>query len=253
MFEELGLDPAILVPLLLACAVAGVVRGFSGFGAGLIFMPVASALLDPRLAAVSFLIADAVITAPLIPPAVRRAEWGTVAPAAAAGLLGVPLGTLVLISADVTLLRWALSGLILVLLALLMSGWRYSGPPAWPASLAVGGMAGFLGGVAQVAGPPIVVYWMAGPYPAATIRANLITFFAIATLASATAYFLNGLFSTQSLVMALTIAPIYAVSVWLGARLFREGGERRFRALAYSIIALAAVTSLPILDSVLRG
>ena len=49
--------------------VAGLARGFSAFGAALIFMPLGSAILGPRLAAAVLLLADGIATLPLVPGA----------------------------------------------------------------------------------------------------------------------------------------------------------------------------------------
>ena len=253
MFADFNWDPQVLVPLLLATIAAGLVRGFAGFGAGLILMPVASAVIDPRLAAVVFLTADTILTWPMIPPAVKKAHWPTVLPAAVGALCIVPVGAFVLINADVILLRWGIPILILLLLGLLLSGWRYQGAPIWPASLAVGGLAGFFGGVAQIAGPPVVAYWMAGPLPAAIIRANLISFFAIATVGSAASYFVGGLFIWHVLEWVILIAPTYALAVFIGTRSFSRANEQHYRWIAYGLIGFAALSSLPVLDPLLRA
>src|SRR5260370_7318975 len=62
---------------ILICAiafVAGTARGFSGFGAALIFMPLASSLAGPRLVAALLLIVDIVAAAPLVPNAWKHAD-----------------------------------------------------------------------------------------------------------------------------------------------------------------------------------
>ena len=54
--------------------VAGLARGFSGFGAALIFMPAASALVTPAVAAPVLLVTDGVLSAGFIPPAFKQAK-----------------------------------------------------------------------------------------------------------------------------------------------------------------------------------
>ena len=57
--------------LLAVALIAGLARGFSGFGAALIFMPLAGAILGPRVAAPLLLIVDAITAMGLIPNAWR--------------------------------------------------------------------------------------------------------------------------------------------------------------------------------------
>ncbi len=243
---------ASLIAVLVAALVAGLVRGFSGFGAALIFMPVASAAIDPRLAAASFLVLDAVLTLPMLWRAVRTCHWNTGVPAAAGAVATVPIGAAILAHAEPVALRWGLSALVLVLLALLASGLRYGGAPHRLASVGVGSVAGVLSGIGQVAGPPVIAFWVAGPYPPPVIRANLMTFFAITSVASLLAYAWNGFFTMETLTVIAVFAPVYAVALFLGARLFGKAPERYYRRLAYAVIALAAITSLPALDGILR-
>lgn len=108
---------------------------------------------------------------------------------AAGALVGVPLGTLLLSGGDPLTLRWIISIVVVVLLSFLVSGWRYSGRPKTPLTLFTGLVAGLFSGAAQLGGPPIVAYYLAAPLKGAFVRANVILYFAISTVISATSYF----------------------------------------------------------------
>src|SRR5690349_18118667 len=58
--------------------VAGCARGFSGFGGALIFVPIATSVVEPRLAVPLLLIVDLVLTPGLLPKALRNADRGDV-------------------------------------------------------------------------------------------------------------------------------------------------------------------------------
>lgn len=244
-------DPALFAAIG-AALLAGFVGGFSGFGAAMVFMPIASAAVGPRDAAAAFLVLNFVLTIPLVVNAVRICRWRTVLPAVIAAAATVPLGAFILAEADPLVLRWCLSGLVLVLLGLVASGARYRGEPHLAASLGVGSASGVLAGIAQVGGPPVIAFWMSGPYPAAVIRANLLSFFALASFATFAAYAWNGLFHWQVGRLILVFTPTYALGLVLGARVFRRATDRSYRGLAYAIIAAAALLSLPLLDPWLR-
>lgn len=247
-----SLDASSLAIALFAIVVGGVVRGFAGFGAGMIFMPVASTLMDPRLAAATFLVVDSLITLPIVFRSARICNWKTVMPAVIGAALFVPAGTYVLAVTDTLTLRWALSGVVIVLLGLLATGWRYKGTPTVAVSLGVGASAGFLGGVSQISGPPVVAFWLSGPENPAIIRANLMVFFTLGSVMTYVAYAIGGFFSLDVFRLLIAAAPAYALAIYIGARGFGKASPMLYRAVAYGLIALAALTSLPVLDGLLR-
>lgn len=242
-----------LLTLVTISLIGGAVRGFAGFGAGLIIMPVASAIIDPKLAVAAFIIIDFLVTLPLVPPAMKKCDWRSISPALIGAILTVPLGTYVLVHSNPQNVRWGISIVIILMLGLLLSGWRYKSAPNTLASVSVGGVAGFLSGLAQIPGPPVVTYWMSGPFPINIIRANSIVFFFFEAILASGAYLFSGLFTGEVLNLIILIVPAYAIAIWIGAKLHGHATEKSFRTVAYILITIAALTSLPALDWLLRG
>lgn len=232
--------------------VAGLARGFSGFGSALIFMPLASSIIAPRLTAAVLLIIDFVAAAPLIPNAWRQADRKAVGIMALGSLIGIPLGTYALLQLDPVTTRWIITTFVFALLLLLISGWRYRGAEHASISVGIGSLSGFCSGLAQTGGPPIVAYWLGRPISSAVARANIMLFFAGSDFFSAISYAATGLITIDSLKFSLMVGPVYAVGVFLGARLFGRASEAIFRAICYVLIALAAFIGLPLLDGVIR-
>ncbi len=243
--------PAFLITIA-ATMIAGLVRGFSGFGAALTFVPIASAAYGPAVAAPTLLIVDFVMTSPLFLRSVRHAQWKTVLPTVLAATAISPVGAWALATGNPTVLRWVISIVTLLLVALLASGWRYKWEPTVPMSIGVGGIAGFLSGFAQIGGPPVIAFWTSGPHPPATIRANMFVFFALITVASFSAYLWNGLFTTAVVQLVIAVAPVYALALYAGSHLFGRLAGAGYRPLAYAVVALAAITGSPALDGLWR-
>ena len=235
-----------LVLTVLVAGVAGLARGFSGFGAALIFMPAASALVTPAVAAPVLLLADGVLSLGFLPRAWTKARRKDVALMAAGALLGVPLGTLVLNHADPLPLRWVIAVLAASMLVLLASGWRYHGTPRAGLTALVGLLSGVFGGLAQLSGPPVVAYWLSGRQAHDTMRASIILFFGATTLFTFVSYAISGLITERSLWLALLVAPAYALGLFAGARGFRLASPETFRRLCFLLIALSVLTSLPL-------
>ncbi|WP_417667660.1 sulfite exporter TauE/SafE family protein [Roseibium sp.] len=245
-------SPATLTFLCAVLFVAGVVRGFAGFGAGMIFMPVATSILYPPTAAASFLFLDFVIAMPLVVRAVRICDWSTILPAVTASVIFVHAGTWFLANGDVFALRWIIFAIVTGLLLLLISGWRYHSRPTKPVSFGVGAVAGVLGGISQVSGPPVVAFWLSSAKEPMIVRANLIVFFALASIGTIIAYVSNGFFTLEVLHLLIPAIPAYGIGLFLGSKGFGKADPKFYRLIAYSLIALAAISSMPALDAWLR-
>jgi hypothetical protein len=247
---DVGIHAAIAI-----CAIAlvsGTARGFSGFGSALIFMPLASSMAAPRLVAALLLIIDFVAAAPLVPNAWKHADRKATAIMVFGALVGVPTGTYFLSRLDPVTTRWIISGFVIALLMLLVSGWRYRGTDQPVISIGISGLSGFCSGLAQTGGPPIVGYWLGRPIASAMARANILLFFGASDFFSVVSYSWTGLITTDALKFALVVGPVYAIGVLLGARLFGKASEALFRIICYALIALAVIIGLPALDGVLR-
>src|SRR5215472_17387339 len=239
-----------LILLGLSAFVAALARGFSGFGSALIFVPLASTAIGPQAAAPLLLLIDGVTAVGLVPNAWRHADKRDVGTMSIGALAGIPLGAWILVKSDPLLIRWAIALFGALLLALLTSGWRYRGKPSAAITVSVGAAAGLLSGAAQIGGPPIVAYWLSRPIPTETVRANIVLYFAITTVISATAYFAGGLLTPSVVGLALVTGPVYGLGLYAGSRMFGLASEMTFRRMCFALIAFAIVLSLPVLDGI---
>ncbi|EAR52214.1 hypothetical protein OG2516_02219 [Oceanicola granulosus HTCC2516] len=167
------LAPDVLLWLSAAAFVAGIVRGFTGFGTALVYLPLASMVLDPFFAITTLIVAELVGPLPAVPRALGLAHRRDLGRLALGLVLGMPLGMLLLASLSPELFRLLVSLIALGLVALLAGGVRYRGEMRGRQVTAVGLAGGLLGGVTGIAGPPVILFYMARPLPAATIRANI--------------------------------------------------------------------------------
>lgn len=229
-----------------AAALAGLVRGFSGFGAALTFIPLASLAYEPRVAIIALWVVDAIGTTPFIAPHLRRAAWREVGALLGGSLVAMPAGVWVLANAAPEPLRWAVSLFVLASTVALASGWRYQSRPTIPVSVAVGGFAGFTNGAVGIGGPPLVLFWLGGQSSAAQARSNIFAYFALSTLIGFGLYLWQGIFTMPILVFGILLTPFYMIPVKLGDRLFRRGSETLFRRVAFLLCGAAGIVGLPI-------
>jgi uncharacterized membrane protein YfcA len=255
LVQDLGLasySNASLGCLVVTAFVAGLARGFSGFGSALIFMPLASMVAGAQVAAPLLLVIDFLTSLTLIPNAFRRADKRDVGIISLGALIGVPLGALALAWGNPLAIRWAIVALIVSMLVLLASGWRYPGRPTTSATVAVVGVADFFGGLAQIGGPPVVMYWLRGSAVAAVTRANIILYFAVADIMIIVSYSIGGLWTSAILGLAAITGVLFALGLWLGSKLFGRASDDAFRRICYAMITVSALISLPLFDGMFR-
>lgn len=247
------LAPAITMTVV-AALLAGLARGFSGFGAAMIFVPIASAALGPVVAMPVLLLADVVTSSPLLRRAFLACSWPQVWRVAAGALVGLPIGNQVLTASDPIAVRWAVTVLILVSLVVMLSGWRFTA--AQQASrrfgAGVGLLSGLMSGLAQIGGPPVVMYWLGAEGDIARMRANLIAYFALLMWTALAIFALKGLLSLDVLWLAAAAAPSYALGMAVGSGLFGLASADTFRRIAIALVALATLLGIPALDPYLR-
>jgi len=190
--------------VIFGAVLAGLVRGFAGFGTAMIFLPVASQV--------------------------------------------VPLGVFLLSMMAPDAYRYAVSIIALLLLVALIMGLRYRGVLSKKLIYGTGAIGGFLAGSTGLAGPPVIMLYMASTHPAAVIRANLMLFLICADAMMLAVFALTGFLSLNPVIMGLIVAVPYLLANVVGAAIFKPEYETAYRVAAYTIIAVSAVTGLPIWD-----
>ncbi|WP_428545998.1 TSUP family transporter [Profundibacter sp.] len=159
--------------LVTAAAVAGLVRGFSGFGTAMVYLPVAGQILTPFQALTTLMVMDLIGPLPNIPAAIRTGHKRDILRLSASTLVALPLGVLVLGLIAPEVFRYGVSLISLLLLVLLMAGVRYHGTLRPPMVYGTGAVGGFLAGSVGLPGPPVIMLYMASPNPSEVIRANI--------------------------------------------------------------------------------
>jgi uncharacterized membrane protein YfcA len=240
--------PDLLALPFLICAVvaciAGMVRGFAGFGAAMIMTPVFSALYGPAAGVALCLLLEIAVALPVVPGVVRLVDWRRIGLLLIAAAVGVPLGNLVLTRTEPEPMRWAISAIILGAVALLASGWRFAGRPRTTTTLTAGVSSGFLNGLAGMAGPPIAFYYLAGDETVTRVRANLTTYFVFVDLVAIATFTSRGLIDWSTIVLGLFLAPAVMLGGVLGTRVFPLASERFYRRLALVLLVGVAIGSL---------
>ena len=210
-------------------AVAGVVRGITGFGGAMVMAPPLALLLGPALAVPVVLILESIAAAPMLVQTRREVRWPLVGPILAAACVAAPLGSYVLIVAEPQLLRLTISAFVILFSLVLLAGWRYAGRQRTGTSIAIGAVSGAMLGATSIGGPPVILYLLSGPDSVQSTRANLSLYIAATALVSLLALWAAGALAAGAVTASLLLAPGYLAGLAGGVRAFPHFDERRFR------------------------
>jgi uncharacterized membrane protein YfcA len=228
--------------------VAGIVYGFAGFGAALIFMPVATIFWVPELAVASFSVSALASLVTLVPRAWGQMDKPSVFIMIGFSVLGAPIGIYVLRTSDVVHIRWAVLVVAAATLAALISGWRQQLSTLRATQAGVGATAGFVGGATGLLGPVMLLFQLSGSAPVKQVRANSLVFLTISSLLLLPSMALQGMLTLEAIALGVLLLVPYGLGAKLGQAIFIPRLEVFYRVTAYVIIALAIVMGLPIWD-----
>lgn len=234
------MDSLILI-VIFGAAVAGFVQGLSGSNFGLVAMAVWAWALDPTLTGP--LVVCGSLTGQLLAAGALRKQldlprlW----PMVAGGVLGVPLGALLLHQVDPVLFR-LLIGIVLVLWCPLM---LYSSRlPQIPgdsrgADAGVGILGGIMGGLGGLSGPAPALWAVLKGWDRQTQR-SVIQGFNLAMQASTMfIYLLTGTVTAQALGLFPVVVLAVLVPTLLGVRLYRGLSDQLFRRVVLGLLTVS--------------
>ena len=225
------LDAELLIATLVA-VVAGLMRGFAGFGSAMLMAPIYAILFGPAEMVAIICMIELPVGLQLLPGAVRHAEWRFVGPMSAAAILFMPIGGWLLVNLDPEALKRGVAAIVLLFAFVLLSGWRYGGRKSLSVACSLAALSGAMMATIGIGGPPVLLYMLSGPDSAATNRANIIVYFAATSVFLLLVVFLAEVVGMSALWRAVVLAPPFMLSAWLGARLFRQSSEKLYRRIA---------------------
>ena len=225
-------------------ALGGFLRGFLGFGAALLIVPVLSAILTPERALVIVFLIELPTVMYLMPGAFRTGDPKTVAPIVLAMFFTIPFGVYFLVSADPDVIKVVISLLVLAMVGLLASGWKPKNEIRMGTMLIAGSLSGLISGAAGVGGPPFVTALMARNESAERTRSNIILSLNSMSLLTTANYFYSGLVTINLVLLSLTLVPFYVGFTWYGARYFGSSGSIYFKKAALLMLAIISIVTI---------
>ncbi len=234
--------------LLIAAGVAlaaGLVRGFAGFGSGLMMAPTFALLFGPKQTVAIIIMMEIVVTLQVLPSAWKSIEWKFVGLMAFSAAIGMPAGTWLILYVDASTMTRVIAVTVLASVAAIGLGWRYHGPRRLPVTVGVGLLSGAMLTSTSLANPPVIIYLMAGAgAAAATTRANIIAYFPATQAVAVPMMLLSGVADATAAMRALVLLLPFALGTAVGTRFFAPEKERLFRRVVLGVLLIAGIVGL---------
>ena len=237
------LTPDFLVAIL-AVFVAGVLRGFSGFGVGMVLVPILSLLYSPMVAVITVVLLEIIPSIQLVPGSIAHCDWRSVMPMAISGIITVPIGSFLLVSTDANTMRICIALLVILCVVILATGWRFEGGRTLKAPTLTGMASGLISGAASLGGLPVILFYLSGGHSSQVARASIVVFLFITTMISLLTYSLHGIISADILLRTIMLVPIFILAIWVGGKLFGKVSESLFRAVTLTLLGGVGVVML---------
>jgi len=200
---------------------AGAIRGYSGFGSGMVAVLALTLVLAPARIIPAVLIMEVLASAFLLPEIWRQVDWNSLGFLLLGAAVGTPLGTSLLAQVPADYLRM---GIALLALGLSLIFIRDAAPrwnPNVPGRLGVGALSGILNGAAAIGGPPVILFYYGSSRAVAVSRASLIAYFLVIDIYAAGVSMAHGLVDGRTWLFVLAMIIPLGVGLKIGQRLFR--------------------------------
>ena len=242
MLPDLTLDEPRMIAITGAAAlVAGVVRGFSGFGGPALMTLVLTQFFSPLSVLTKVVIIDAVSYLLLVPSAFREFDRRFVAVVTTATLLGLPVGVYLLAVTDPLVMKRAIAATVAVCVVVMLFGVRLQTRPPMVVQVLAGVLAGVVLGSTYIA-LVAVIFFFALPDSGVRSRANTVFWGIVLAFLLIATHLVLGNATTGDLWRAMLVGTAYLAGTGAGVWWFRKTGERTFRrAVLWLLLGLAVI------------
>jgi uncharacterized membrane protein YfcA len=227
----------------LATVFAGISKGGFGSGAAFASATILALVIEPGKARGIMLPLLMLVDVATLKPYRGRWHWPEAKVLLLGGIPGVGLGVVFYTLADDDLLRLLIGGiaLLFVIWQLSQKFGLVSAPqkrlPSWVGVIA-GVVTGFTSFVSHAGGPPAAVYMLSQRLGKLEYQATSVLIFWIINIAKFVPYAFLGIFTTQTLLADLVLAPFAILGAWIGVRAHFMLSERLFFGITYVLLSV---------------
>lgn len=233
--------PEVVISLCVI-TLAGMVRGFSGFGQSAMIMSGLALIIPPATLIPICLLLEGVASLLMFRGGLTMADRKLAFGLAAFSIIGLPIGLTITLSVPTDISRTVALSLVLVLALLQL---LRKSPTFFSGNIGIyvtGLLAGTASGLASAGGMVVALYVLSQNTTAAKMRASLVTYLLLTLIASAFTLWASGMLDSLVLIRAAIFAPFIITGVLLGTFLFRPSLQHFYKRFCLCLLmGLAAV------------
>ena len=226
-----------------AACFAGISKGGFGSGAAFASATILALVMPPGMALGIMLPLLMLIDASTLRPYWRQWSWPDARLLVLGGVPGVVLGAALYTVAEPDVFR-----LLIGAIALLFVGWQVAGRlgllqigkrelPPW-GGVVSGVVAGFTSFVSHAGGPAVAVYLLSKKIGKTPFQATTVLVFGLINLTKVIPYAFLGIFTRETLLFDLAMAPFALLGAYIGVKAHRLMPERLFFAITYVLLTV---------------
>ncbi|MBA2721685.1 MAG: sulfite exporter TauE/SafE family protein [Methylibium sp.] len=236
--------PSLLLAGLLVALVAGVVRGFAGFGFSALTVAGMSLFMPPASIVPVALVLEVLASLSLLRSTAHHADRDWLRWLVAGNAVFIPVGVALLTVLPDTLLRLLVGAALMTTAAGLRIGVGYRFAPSRRLRATAGVVSGLLTGVAASGGVVAAMLMTASGMPPAALRGTMITFLVFcgsyalvcAALATTGAMPASRLLGPDTLVWGLVLGSGMLTGIRIGRHLFEGADPARFHGFVLNLL-----------------
>ena len=223
------MDIFVIVFSALAVLIAGIIRGYSGFGFSIIATTSMTLVLPPVDVIPVVLVLEILASAWLLPRVWKQIDWKSLSWLSAGVLIGTPPGVYLLAHVPARPMRAGIALSIMVLVVLLWRGFHLKKMPARTRTAATGLVSGLLNGSAAIGGPPVILFYFSSPAGATVSRASIIAYFLGTDSLVWVLSLAHGLVTIKTGILSGILCAPLLLGIFLGNRFFSHSKEGAFK------------------------
>ena len=217
----------------------------TGFGFGLIAMPLLSFVMSAKAAVICVLITTVLLRIITMYNTRKDFSWIIVVTTVLGSSVGVLPGSYVLKVISVEHLKVFLGVVLLIAVFLMGRQYNLQVKNKTLGRLIAGFFSGFFGASTSVSGPPIIIYFLNEDLDKVALRANMGWIFGLSFIGMITVtFFMGNLSNITDWNILLPMLPAILIGIILGEKFFHKIDQALFKKIVLMIVCAGAVMML---------